>query len=75
MLFGTIENVVRDYDRATAGLMNILDAILNAQDGANAAPAGGGDLLSMLTPTLDRDGDGSPMNDILATVGKMFGSR
>ncbi len=40
-----------------------------------AVPGGGGDLLSMLTPMLDRDGDGSAVNDILGTVGKMFGSR
>lgn len=38
-----------------------------------AAAGGGGDLLSMLTPMLDRDGDGSALNDILGSVGKMFG--
>ena len=42
---------------------------------ANVAAAGGGDFLSMLTPMLDRDGDGSAVNDILGTVGKMFGGR
>jgi hypothetical protein len=34
--------------------------------------AGGGDLLGMLTPMLDRDGDGSVVNDVLGSVGKMF---
>jgi hypothetical protein len=29
----------------------------------------------MLTPMLDRDGDGSAMNDILGSVGKIFGGR
>jgi hypothetical protein len=29
----------------------------------------------MLTPMLDRDGDGSAVNDILGSVGKFFGSR
>jgi hypothetical protein len=43
---------------------------------ASAAAAGGsGDLMSVLTPMLDRDGDGSVVNDMLGTVGKMFGGR
>lgn len=37
------------------------------------ASVGGGDLMGMLTPMLDRDGDGSVVNDILGSVGKMFG--
>jgi hypothetical protein len=54
----------------------VMGTLAKQQSGrATAAPAGGGDLLSMLTPMLDRDGDGSPMNDILGTVGKMFGGR
>jgi hypothetical protein len=40
----------------------------------NVAAAGGaGDLIGMLTPMLDKDGDGSAVNDILGSVGKMFG--
>ena len=39
---------------------------------ANVAAAGGGDLLGMLRPMLDKDGDGSVVNDVLGSVGKMF---
>ena len=42
---------------------------------AAVSGASGGNLLSMLAPMLDRDGDGSPVNDILGSVGKIFGSR
>jgi hypothetical protein len=37
--------------------------------------AGGGDLFSMLTPMLDQNRDGSVVDDILGSVGKMFGGR
>jgi len=37
----------------------------------NASDAGSG-LLSMLTPLLDRNGDGSVMNDVLGSAFKMF---
>ncbi|HET9371436.1 MAG TPA: DUF937 domain-containing protein [Vicinamibacterales bacterium] len=43
--------------------------------GAPAGAAGGGDLFSMLTPMLDRNGDGSVMDDVLGSVGRMFGGR
>ena len=41
---------------------------------ANPAAAKGG-LMSMLTPMLDRDGDGSLMDDVTGIVGGLFGSR
>lgn len=48
-------------------------ANLAKRGGNQGTVAGGGDLLGMLTPLLDRDGDGSAVNDVLGTVGKMFG--
>ena len=42
---------------------------------AGAGAAGGGDLFGMLTPMLDRNGDGSVMDDVLGSVGRMFGGR
>ena len=52
----------------------VMGTLAKQQGRANVAGAGGGgDLLSMLTPMLDRDGDGSALNDILGTVGKMLG--
>jgi hypothetical protein len=51
----------------------ILGHILGSKDASRALADG--DLLSMLTPMLDRDGDGSPINDILGSVGKIFGGR
>lgn len=44
---------------------------------AGLAPdrSGGGDLMGMLTPMLDRDGDGSAIDDVLGGLGKMFGGR
>jgi hypothetical protein len=54
----------------------VMGTLASQQAGrASVAPAGGGDLLSMLTPMLDRDGVGSAMNDILGSVGKIFGGR
>jgi len=55
----------------------VMGTLASQQSGrASVAPAGGGgDLLSMLTPMLDRDGDGSAVNDILGSVGKMLGGR
>lgn len=41
--------------------------------GAGAGPAGGNDLVSMLTPMLDQNRDGSAIDDVLRGVGKFFG--
>jgi hypothetical protein len=46
---------------------------LAKRGGGQGNVAGGGDLLGMLSPLFDRDGDGSVVNDVLGTVGKMFG--
>jgi hypothetical protein len=40
--------------------------------GSTLASGGGGDILGMLTPLLDRDGDGSVANDILGSVSRFF---
>ncbi len=40
--------------------------------GQKAAAAGGGGLLDMLTPMLDRDGDGSALDDIGRMLGGFF---
>jgi hypothetical protein len=52
----------------------VMGTLARQQVGQRSAvvAGGGGDLLGTLTPMLDRDGDGSAMNDILGTVGKMF---
>lgn len=42
---------------------------------AAAAGAGAGDLFGMLTPLLDRNRDGSAVDDIIGSVGKLFGGR
>jgi len=39
---------------------------------AAAAPRGGGGILDMIGPMLDRDGDGSAADDVLGFVSKMF---
>ena len=44
-----------------------------AQGGVSALPGGG--LLGMLTPLLDRDRDGSVIDDVLGQAGKLFGGR
>lgn len=41
---------------------------------AGASPAAGG-VLGMLTPLLDRDRDGSMVDDLLGHAGKLFGGR
>ena len=39
----------------------------------NRSAASGGDLLSMLTPMLDANHDGSMVDDVLKNVGKILG--
>jgi hypothetical protein len=46
---------------------------LGAPQGAGVAPGGG--LLGMLTPLVDRNRDGSMLDDIVGQAGKLFGSR
>ena len=52
-----------------AGL-RVLQAGGNAM--AASAPRGGGGILDMITPMLDRDGDGSAADDVLGFVSNMF---
>jgi hypothetical protein len=40
---------------------------------APSAAGAGGDILSMLTPMLDQNRDGSVVDDILKNVGRMMG--
>lgn len=40
-----------------------------------AAPAAGGGILDMLSPLVDRNRDGSMLDDILGHAGKLFGGR
>jgi hypothetical protein len=44
-----------------------------ARGGASMAGAGAGGLLEMLGGALDRNRDGSPLDDILGTIGRTFG--
>lgn len=39
---------------------------------AAAAPRGGGGILDMIGPMLDRDGDGSAADDVMGLVSRMF---
>lgn len=49
----------------------VMGSLAKQRSGQRNAAAGG-DLLGMLTPVLDRDGDGSVVNDVLGAVGKML---
>lgn len=42
---------------------------------SSSLTSGGGGLLGMLTPMLDQNKDGSVVDDVMKTVGKMFGGR
>jgi hypothetical protein len=39
----------------------------------SSAPSAGGDLMSMLTPVLDQNRDGSMMDDLLGLAGRFMG--
>jgi hypothetical protein len=45
---------------------------LSRQSNASAAGASGGDLMSMLTPVLDQNRDGSMMDDLLGLAGRFM---
>lgn len=45
------------------------------QPGGLSAGAGGGGLLDMLSPMLDSNRDGSAIDDVLGSLGKMLGGR
>jgi hypothetical protein len=51
----------------------VMGSLAQRQRGpAMGSMGGGNDIVSMLTPMLDRDGDGSMVNDVLGSLGKMF---
>ena len=53
----------------------VMGSLAKQQLGASAAGAGvpGAGILGMLTPLLDRDRDGSMIDDVLGQAGKLFG--
>lgn len=51
----------------------VMGSLAKQRSGASSmGTTGGSDLVSMLTPMLDRDGDGSAVDDVLGSIGKMF---
>jgi hypothetical protein len=52
------------------GHMRVLDAIVNAHDGASGSPGGG--IAAMLTPLLDQNRDGSIMDDVTSLIGRFM---
>jgi hypothetical protein len=48
-------------------------ALVCSCDKPTERPASGADIVSMLTPMLDQNRDGSVMDDILKNVGRMMG--
>lgn len=61
--------------RGGASLPGGLGAALPGGLGANLAGGAGGGVLDMLTPLLDRDRDGSVVDDVAGMLGKMLGGR
>jgi hypothetical protein len=51
----------------------VMGSLAKQQGGAIAAAVPGAGLLKMLTPLLDRDRDGSMLDDVLGQAGKLFG--
>jgi hypothetical protein len=52
----------------------VMGSLAKQQAGQSAASPGGG-LLGMLTPLVDRNRDGSMLDDVLGQAGKLFGGR
>jgi hypothetical protein len=51
----------------------VMGSLAKQRSGASSmGMTGGGDIFSMLTPMLDRNGDGSAVDDVLGSIGKMF---
>jgi hypothetical protein len=47
----------------------------NASDSADVAPNRSGGIMAMLTPLLDRNRDGSMIDDVLGMAGSFLGGR
>ncbi|MCC7236513.1 MAG: DUF937 domain-containing protein [Bryobacterales bacterium] len=52
--------------------MGALSKQASGNTAAAAAPRGGGGILDMIGPMLDRDGDGSAADDVMGLVSRMF---
>lgn len=52
-----------------------LGDVIGASLGGGRAPSAGGSVLDMLVPMLDRDRDGSVVDDVAGMLGKMLGGR
>ncbi|MCL4783767.1 MAG: DUF937 domain-containing protein [Bryobacterales bacterium] len=50
----------------------LMGAVSKQTGGGQMAAAAGGGLLSMLTPMLDRDGDGTALDDVAGMIGNLF---
>ena len=67
---GISESVLKQMLPVVAALA--MGALSKGVSQSGNSPAAGGNILSMLTPLLDRDGDGSVVNDILGSVSGFF---
>ena len=55
--------------------LHLLREAVPKLDAPQASATSGGGILGMLTPLLDRNRDGSVVDDVLSHAGKLFGSR
>ncbi len=77
MMMGAMAKRAGGHAAAPAGLPGGLGGGLSLPGGlgANVGGASGGGLLDMLAPMLDRDRDGSVVDDVAGMLGKMLGGR
>lgn len=77
MMMGAMAKRAGGHAAAPAGLPGGLGGGLSLPGGlgANVSGAPGGGLLDMLAPMLDRDRDGSVVDDVAGMLGKMLGGR
>lgn len=77
MMMGAMAKRAGGSAAAPAGLPGGLGGGLSLPGGlgANVGGASGGGLLDMLAPMLDRDRDGSVVDDVAGMLGKMLGGR
>lgn len=75
MVMGAMAKNAGGARGAGAGLPGGLGDVIGASLGGGRAPSAGGGVLDMLAPMLDRDRDGSVVDDVAGMLGKMLGGR
>ena len=58
-----------------AMMMGAMSKQVSQPQGGGLSAGTGGGLLDMLAPMLDRNGDGSALDDVIGSVGKWLGGR